>query len=196
MNAFLKILMKKNILGVPIFFFGPIIYGYTTYMPFSQKIPHIYFKYMMYIPHIYLPCAGADKEAKSKKGTTPLIGRYNLPADDCCTEWSRGGGSFSTGCGSGQRCRRQSGLGAGCSQRTRRNYSPSVGIKVSRWDTLRGCWSHKASQSDLRVKKPRTWIRLSNRLLCFPLPLVMTFEAFRALSTGRFSISAHQPVSL
>ena len=56
--------------------------------------------------------------------------------------------------------------------------------------------SHKASQSDLRVKKSRTQIRLSNRFFCFPLSLVMTFEAIRALSTGRFSISAHQLVSL
>ena len=49
-----------------------------------------------------LLAAGSDKEAKTKYGFTPLIGRYNFPADDGCTARSRGGGSFSTGCGSGQ----------------------------------------------------------------------------------------------
>ncbi len=48
-----------------------------------------------------LLAAGADKDAKNNEGLTPLIGRYNVPVDACCTERSRGGGRFSTGCGSG-----------------------------------------------------------------------------------------------
>ncbi len=46
--------------------------------------------------------AGANKEAKENGGFTPLSGRYNVLADACCTGRSRGGGSFSTGCGSEQ----------------------------------------------------------------------------------------------